>query len=201
MPLELDLTHVDPERLRAAVFSALEQQSAEVTVPATESTRMPSRLPSTKRLKEGAQETMKEEGADAGAAEYFQSLLELGYLVASADGLAKEEREALAKLVEQATESAVEREALKRHFDDLDGGAEVLGRRERLARVAANFEDATSRAEAIGFAVLIAIADGKLADPEARVLLELGSHFSLTEGEVESMLGQVVASIRVALEG
>jgi tellurite resistance protein len=201
VPLELDLTHVDPERLRAAVFSALERQSAEVSVTPADTTRVTSRLPSTQRLKQGAQETMKEEAQDARAAEYFQSLLELGYLVASADGLAKEEREALAKLVEQATESVVEREALKRHFDDLDGGAEVLGRRERLARVAANFEDSAAREEAIGFAVLIAIADGKLADPEARVLLELGTHFSLTEGEVESVLDQVVASIKVALEG
>jgi tellurite resistance protein len=198
---ELDLTHVDPEKLRAAVCAALEQQRADRSAPFTGRTSPAGRLPSIGRLKAGAQETLKQRDQDARQAEYFQSLLELGYLVASADGLALQERVALAALVEEATGSVVARDMMQRHFTDLDGGAEVLGRRERLARVASNFEDRAAREEAMSFAALIAIADGKLADPEARVLLELGEHFSFSEEEVKAVLSQVAVSIKLALEG
>ena len=76
----------------------------------------------------------------------------------------------------------------------------MLGRRERLARVASNFEDLASREEAISFAALIAIADGRLAEPETNALLELGTHFSFSEGQVKALLAQVVGSIKLALE-
>ena len=162
---------------------------------------MSGRLPNAARLIHGAEESLKEHAENPPPdAEYFQSLLELGYLVASADGLAPEERAALAKLVEHATGSVVEQEALQRHFNDLDACSATLGRRERLGRVAANFEDLAAREEAISFAALIAIADGKLAQPEAQVLVELGEHFSFSETDVKAVLGQVVADIRLALE-
>jgi tellurite resistance protein len=198
---ELDLTYVDPEKLRAAVRAALEQQRAEKAALPDGRSSPGGRLPSVGRLKAGAQETLKQQDRDAHEAEYFQSLLELGYLVASADGLSLQERAALATLVEEATGSVVARDVMQRHFRDLDGGTEVLGRRERLARVASNFEDRMAREEAMSFAALIAIADGKLADSEARALLELGEHFSFSEEEVKAMLTQVAASIKLALEG
>ena len=53
----------------------------------------------------------------------------------------------------------------------------------------------------MSFATLIAIADGKLAPPEANVLLELGDHFAFSEGEVQAVVRQVVASLRKVLEG
>jgi tellurite resistance protein len=158
-------------------------------------------MPSTARMRLGAQETLKDEAQDLRAAEYFQSLLEIGYLVASADGLADEERDALAKLMEQVSGSVVELQMLKQHLCDLDGSAAVLGRRERLARVAASFEDDRSREEAISFAALVAVADGKLAGPEASVLLELGQHFAFSAGDVQAVASQVVASIKLALQG
>ena len=198
---ELDLTDVDPERLRDAVFAALARQSVEGSISEVDRSAPSGRLPSAARLRSGAEETLKEDAQDVGAAEYFQSLLELGYLVASADGLADEERAALARLVEAATDSVLEQQMLRQHFRDLDGGAAVLGRRERLARVAATFEDSSAQEEAISFAALIAIADGKLAGPEATVLMELGRHFSYSEDEVRAVLSQVAASIRLALRG
>lgn len=162
---------------------------------------MSGRFPASARLIHGAQESLQEHSFNPPPdAEYFQSLLELGYLVASADGLAPEERAALAKLVEHATGSVVEEEALQRHFHDLDACSEALGRRERLGRVAANFEDLSAREEAITFAALIAIADGKLARPEAQVLVELGEHFKFSETDVQAVLAQVVAGIKLALE-
>ena len=198
---EFDLTDVDPERLQAAVYATLSQKVA-ATPPPSGGRRCPvGRLPSAARLKFGAQETVKQESDDACAAEYFQSLVELGYLVASADGLAAEEREALARLVEYASGAVVDQEALRRHFRDLDAACETLGRRERLGRVASNFEEACAKEEAMSFATLIAIADGKLAPPEAHVLLELGNHFAFSEREVQVVVGQVVASLRSVLEG
>ena len=69
-----------------------------------------------------------------------------------------------------------------------------------MGRVAANFEDLSAREEAITFAALIAIADGKLARPEAQVLVELGEHFKFSETDVQAVLAQVVAGIKLALE-
>jgi tellurite resistance protein len=197
---EFDLSDVDPDRLRAAVHAALQQQGPARCTPPADGAHS-SRLPSVARLRAGAQETLKEERQDARVVEYFQSLLEIGYLVASADGLAEAERGALARLMEQVSGSVLELRMLEQHLRDLDGSAAILGRHERLARVAASFEDAQSREEAIGFAALIAIADGKLAGPEAGVLLELGEHFSLSAGEVRAVASQVVASVKLALQG
>ena len=198
---ELDLTDVGPERLQAAVCTTLSRKVAATPAPSAGRRCPIGRLPSAARLKFGAEETVKPESDDACAAEHFQSLLELGYLVASADGLADEEREALARLVEFASGEVVDQDALRRHFRDLDAACETLGRRERLGRVASNFEGDCAKEEAMSFATLIAIADGKLAPPEANVLLELGDHFAFSEGEVQAVVRQVVASLRKVLEG
>jgi tellurite resistance protein len=63
------------------------------------------------------------EGAEA---RYFQSILELGYLVASADGLAEEEKNALADLLEQVTGKVIDQGQLKLHFQDLEDGCQML---------------------------------------------------------------------------
>ena len=158
---DLELPDVGSEVLREAVRTALEQQSSDIAAPSVGPRSLSGRLPTTDQLKAGAEASVAEEGEDAAAAQYFQSLLELGYLVASADGLADEEREALADLVEHATGSAVEHDVLTRHFTNLDAAAEMLGRRERMGRIAANFDDFMAREEAMSFAALVAVADGK----------------------------------------
>jgi len=200
-PTRLDVPEVGAERLGEAVRAVLAHQSAAMPDSSVDPSALIGRLPSKAQLKAGAEESVKDEAADAAAAEYFQSLLELGYLTASADGLAAEEREALALLVERATDSAVDREVLQLHFSDLDAGSEMLGRRERLARVAANLETAAGRQEAMSFATLVAIADGTLADAERDVLLELGQHFSMTAEQVQAVIDAVAASIKQELEG
>ena len=184
---DLGLGNPAPARLRDAVKRVLTEQS--------------DRFPGTEKLRAGAVESVKDEATDAGAALYFQSLLELGYLVASADGLAEDERVALAQLVEHATDAAVDRDALMIHFADLEATCEMLGRRERLVRTAANFEGADARNEAISFATLVAIADGKLNSDEAEVLHELGRHFSLSGARVQGVIDDVARSIRRQLKG
>jgi tellurite resistance protein len=157
------------------------------------------RLPAVERLKTGARESAREEATDAAAARYFQSLLELGYLVASADGLAEKERDTLARLVERVTGSAVDRAMLQLHFTELDAISEALGRAERLGRVASEFESGPERQEAISFSALVAMADGALTDTEMNVLLKLGEHFSLSEEEVRALVESVADRVEQAL--
>ncbi len=200
-PTRLDLPDVEAEQLSAAVRSVLAHQSAAMPDTAVDPNALIGRLPSAARLRAGAAESVKDEVADAAAAEYFQTLLELGYLAASADGLAAEEREALALLVEHATDAVVDREVLRLHFSDLDASTEMLGRRERLARMAANLETEPARQEAMGFATLVAIADGTLEKTEMEVLLELGRHFSMSAEQVQAVIDSVAANIKQELEG
>jgi len=201
LPPGLKLPAAKPEILCTAVRAVLEQQSTAMPAQHVEPQALIGRLPSATRLREGAAETIREDPTDAQAAEYFQSLLELGYLVASADGLVAEERDALALLVKHATDSVVDNDVLQLHFRDLDAACEVLGRRERLSRVAANFDSPHAQHEALSFAALAAIADGTLAPSEMAVLLELGEHFKLTAKQVEMVVDSVATSIRHELEG
>jgi tellurite resistance protein len=187
----VDLTHVAPERLQAAIRALIEGQAAETL------TRSGHHLPSTESLREGAA-AVHGEGDDP-KARHFQSMLELGYLVASADGFADAERNALSTLLEQITGSAVNHEELELHFRDLDDACSVLGRHERLRRAAAEFEDNIGRDEALAFAALVAVADGRLAAPEMSALSELGRCFEIRETEVEVIVDGMVRDIEHAV--
>lgn len=187
----VDLTHVAPERLQAAIRSLIEGQAAETL------TRSGHHLPSTSSLRDGAA-AVHAEATDTKARQ-FQSMLELGYLVASADGFAEAERHALATLLEQITGSAVNHDELELHFRDLDEACEVLGRHERLRRAAADFEDSLGRDEALGFAALVAVADGQIADPEMSALAELARCFEIRENDVEAIVDGVVRDIQRAV--
>ena len=182
---DLGLSRVEPERLQRAVREALGQGSPRLPAPTT--------------LRRGAEETKKDEAQDSGLARRFQALLEVGYLVASADGFAEAERHALAALLEDATQRTVDHEAFETHFRDLDEACEMLGRRERLRRAAEDFEDGPARREALGFAVLVAIADGTLGSPEGQALRELGSHLGFDEREIDEAVGDVITSVKSAL--
>jgi tellurite resistance protein len=175
----IELPRAAPERLAAAVHAVMNDHNAR------SQTLVEGRLPPPSRLRAGAAATAQPDPSNLDVARYFQGLLELGYLVASADGLAGTEREALAALLEQVSGSVVDRQALLLHFGDLDAATEVLGRRERLVRVAAQFADEASRTEAIGFAALVAMADGRLDASEVEVLMELGAQFGMNERQVD----------------
>jgi tellurite resistance protein len=135
----------------------------------------------------------------AQATSHFQALLEAGYLVASADGFADTERHALAALLEAASGKAVDRESFELHFRDLDDAVQMLGRRERLRRTAEEFEAPAARDEAIGFALLVAVGDGKLAPPEAAAWLELGSILGYAEDALERRAQEILDQLELAL--
>ena len=125
----------------------------------------------------------------------FLAALELAYLAASADGLDEAEREALATVLSAATGSRIDRDTFQSHFYDLDAAVEILGRRERLARTAADFATDDTRADAIKFATLVAMADGRLHDAERGVLLEAGEHFAWNAERIDALIGD--ATVRV----
>lgn len=128
----------------------------------------------------------------------FLAALELGYLAASADGLDAAERESLAAVLEQATGIGYDHAAFAAHFHDLDSSVAMLGRRERLARTAAEYESDAQRADAIRFAALVAMSDGSLHAAELAVLEELGSHFKWSTDRVRDLVTEAAARVRGA---
>jgi tellurite resistance protein len=183
----VDLTTVPPDKLRGAL-QALMQGASEA---------LAGHMPSAAELQGGASATLSD--SDANAAAQFQSMLEIGYLVASADGFADEERHALAELLSHVIGKTVTVDQLELHFKDLEDGVAMLGRHERLLRAAADFEDGLHRGQALGFAALVALADGTLAEPEAAVLSELGGLLGLSEGDASKAVGGVVDRVRQTL--
>jgi tellurite resistance protein len=175
------LPEADPARLAAAIEAVLE-----------------ARGDLRARLRAGAEQSMRDEPDDVATATRFQTLLELGYLVASADGFAEAESASLASLLERVTASAIDRAALQRHFRELDAAVVALGRHERLARLAAELDDAGAE-EAIGLVATIAMADGRLSVPEHAVLRELGEHLRLPEARLVALVQQAAAQIEEAL--
>jgi tellurite resistance protein len=174
----IELVKDDPGRLAAAVEAA-----------------MRARAPSLDWIREGARESARGEWTAAHAARKFQTLLEIGYLVASADGFADQERTSLASLLEKVTGSAVDHEMLELHFRDLDEAVTLLGRRERLLRSAAELEDAASAEEAISLVAMISMADGVLSAEEFAVLVDLGRHAEIDAERVRALVDRVAAEI------
>lgn len=129
---------------------------------------------------------------------HFLAALELGYLAASADGLDAAERDALAKTLERATGIGFDQDALAAHFYDLDSAVAILGRRERLARTAAEFDTDDARADAIRFAALVAMCDGTLRAPELEVLDEAGGHFKWSADKIQGLVTDAAERVRGA---
>ncbi len=181
--MEVDFSQVDAAKLQSAIEATL--------------TRASDNLPTSARLKQGAELTR--DNPEDEVSKYFQAILEVSYLVASADGFADEERSALARLLESVTQSAVDHDTLELHFKDLDDACEMLGRRERLRRAAEDFGDETARQQALCFAALVAMADGKLAQAEASALSDLGHHLGCEPDQVSALTQQMAQTVRAAL--
>lgn len=130
--------------------------------------------------------------------EHFMAALELGYLAASADGLDEAERNTIAMTLEAVTGIGFDHDAFSAHFSDLDMAVSMLGRRERLARTAAEFDDDNTRANAIQFAALVAMSDGQLAAKELTVLEECGSHFHWNADKIRGLVTDAASSVRGA---
>lgn len=151
-------------------------------------------------IRDGAIATLADASPDDAVARRFQTMLELAYLVASADGFAAAERVSLAALLERITGAAVDQGTLELHFRDLDDAVAALGRPERLARAAADLDDVAQAEDVIGLVALVALADGQIGTPEYEALVVLGRHASLgvdrIRGLVEAAVTRVGAQLR-----
>lgn len=149
-------------------------------------------------LRAGAEASVRGDG-DAAAASRFQTLLELAYLVASADGFADAERRSLAAMLERITGAAVDHATLELHFSDLDAAVELLGRTQRLARAAADLETKAAAEEALTLVAMVASADGHISAPEHAALVELAGHVDIAPDRVAALLNDVVARVEAEL--
>jgi tellurite resistance protein len=170
---------VDPERLLAALCAAVTGDE-----------------PRAVRLRTSASQCVVDQPSDVTAARWFQSLVELAYLVASADGFSAHERGSLALLIERATGRAVEHELLERQLGSLEEQAEAFGRHQRFARAAAEVRDQPSVDDALAFAALVAMADGRLAATEHDALLELAGHLHIEPVQVDALIGVLVEDVK-----
>jgi tellurite resistance protein len=152
------------------------------------------------RLKSGAAQSIAEAPADLDSARWFQSLVELGFLIASADGFADSERSALAGLLELVTSETIDKEMLELHLSELEQQVDVMGRTQRLARAAGELDDPSAADDAVAFAALVAMADGHLGGVELDALVELGGVLSIPADRVRSLAlalaGEVEAQLR-----
>jgi tellurite resistance protein len=170
---------VDPERLLAALSAAVTGDE-----------------PRAVRLRTSASQCLVDEPSDVAAARWFQSLVELAYLIASADGFSDHERRSLAALIERATGRVVDHDVLEQHLRELEVQADILGRHERFARAAAEVRDQPSVDDALAFAALVSMADGRLAGPEHDALLELAKHLDIDAIQVDALLAVLVEDVK-----
>jgi tellurite resistance protein len=125
----------------------------------------------------------------------FMAALELGYLAASADGLEARERESIAATLQDVTGIGFDRLAFSQHFADLDHAVAALGRRERLARTAAEFETDDERTSVLKFAALVAMADGVLNEAELVVLQEAAAYFQWDAERVRTLVTEAAGAV------
>jgi tellurite resistance protein len=177
----VELPTADPERLALAV---------QETVMA--------RSDLAEELRRGAEQSMLGEH-DVAVARHFQTCLELGYLVASADGFAAEERVSLAALLEGVVRPAIHSDVLDMHFRDLEESVVLLGRSQRLARAAAEVQPGKNAEEAVMLVALIAMADGRLGRAEYDVIEELGRHTKVESTRVRELVSEVAREVEARL--
>jgi tellurite resistance protein len=181
------LPDASPEALKSAVAAVLGARAEAVSLP----DELRQRLPSVERLRASA-----EEGSDA---RFFLAALEMGYLVAAADGVDAREQAALGELISRVTGLALDPATLAGHFRAFDEAARSTSRTARVESITERLRDFVEREEALGFAALVAMADHHFARKEARALIELGEALGFTVGEVQVLLDSLVEAIRQAL--
>ena len=151
------------------------------------------------RLAAGASQSLIDEPTDVNSARWFQSLVELGWLVASADGFDPAERAAMASLLATVTGKAVDEKLLEQHLGELAEQVDIMGRSQRLARAAAELADQSSGDDALAFAALVAMADGRLEPIELDALIAIGSYLSIGGEQVRSLVAALAKDVEANL--
>jgi tellurite resistance protein len=151
-------------------------------------------LPSSEALREAGEQLVDADAANARAL----ALLEAPYLVASADGLDAEERQALSALISHLVGSAPP-ERVCDVLDWLDERLAEDGLQARMERVAASFETRAEREQVLGFAALLALADRHLELEEQNALLRLGDVLGFRQAEVQMLVHKISLRLERAM--
>jgi hypothetical protein len=173
----------EPAQLQAAIARVLDRTTGS----------------SVERLGQAAQEGFSAAPAHPEVARTFQALLTVGYLVAAADGLAAEEREALAGVLARAAGHAVDRAAFDERLSELEAERRALGDDALLRRAAEALVGPFAAREAVVFAALVSLGDGALAADEVGALVRLADHLHVPHGEVYALVDDAIRSIVRAL--
>jgi tellurite resistance protein len=189
----------DADTLKRAVRNTIEMQAMDAASPSIGPRTLAARLPSATRLEAAAALLAEKSGEDAEAARHFLGLVEAAYLIACADGLADEERDALIDLIAHTTGGTVPGAMVDELFAGFQSALAKQGLEMRLREVAKSFDDFMAREEAMSFASLIAIADGVLSTKEEVALIALGARLDFSVGEVQAVVNQVAASLKRAM--
>jgi tellurite resistance protein len=194
------LPEVGEAERRAAIRQVVSRQARDASAPSVGPRSLTGRLPSVSELQAGALLLNEPGSEDAGAARHFLALLESAYLVAAADGVSAEELSAMGRLIAEVTGSELDEATLLALFTDFEAALKNDGRSTRVTELAECFDDFMAREEALGFAALMAAADGCMAEPEAEALVELGGAFGFSAGEVQLVLDQVGFELKRELQ-
>jgi tellurite resistance protein len=151
------------------------------------------------RLAAGASQSLVDEPTDAQSARWFQSLVELGWLVASADGFDPAERASMATLLATVTGKAVDENVLEQHLGELAQQVDIMGRSQRLARAATELADQSAGDDALAFAALVAMADGRLEPIELDALIALGSYVAIDAARVRALVAALAKDVEANL--
>jgi tellurite resistance protein len=199
-----DLPECDALTLARAVRRVMEKQAGEVATPSVGPRALMARLPRIDRMERGAEQLFSSippaSHEDEAAGKYFSAIIESCVMVAAADGLAGEERDAVIELIRLSTGEDMGSDRAGELFDAYAGLLEEQGLETRLDAVAERLDDFLARQEAMGFAALVAIADRELADREFVVLMALAKRLDFSRGEVEAVIRQVAAELADAVK-
>jgi len=176
-PPILQLPEVDPTHLAVVIRGMIAEDLAQA-----------------ERLRSGAAQSLLRATDTQETTGRFLALLDIAYLVASADGVDADEREGILRLFTQLTDGVLDRESLEHHFHGLDDTIAASTRGERLGAAAADLRE-EDRANAIGFAAAIAMSDGWLGTAELDVLIELGGYLSLPAEKAREQVEQVIQRV------
>lgn len=197
------LPDCDAATLARAVRAMVEKQAAEVATPTVGPRALLARLPKIDRMEQGAEQLFSSippaSHEDEAAGQYFSAIIEACYLVAAADGLAEEEGSAVRELIRFATGEALLEKRAAELFESYGTLLEEQGLEARLDAVAERLEDFLAREECMGFAALVAVADGELAEREVVVLMALAARFDFSAGEVQAAVHQVAKGLAEAI--
>ncbi len=182
-----------PSELRVALDHVIEAALSQAS-PATGARILSGRLPSKQRLLDG-QSALRAD-PDSAAARAQQALLECALVVASADRLTADEQAALESLFEHVLGDPEVAGLLHSLQQELEGRSVE----QNLSAIAARLVSFDEREQALSFAVLAAIADRELAEPEADRLLDLGARFGFGVSEVQRLVDRVAKALKSALQ-